>query len=99
MTISKAINHLKQQYSAAAGLESIEKPVSYALYHTWKWANEKEKSRALRTMWLNGPCGSYECPFCNTQYDSDLPNIQGFDGKLPCYCPRCGEYVGNNCEP
>ena len=45
MTIGRAIDYLIGEYFDAMCEEHIQKPVSYALYQTWQWADGKEKPR------------------------------------------------------
>ena len=45
MTIGRAIDYLIGEYFDAVCKECIQKPVAYALYQTWKWADAKEKPR------------------------------------------------------
>ena len=45
MTIGRAIDYLIGEYFDAICKECIQKPVAYALYQTWKWADAKEKPR------------------------------------------------------
>lgn len=47
MTIGKAIDHLISEYFNAIQREYIQKPISYALYLTWKWVDGKEKPRKM----------------------------------------------------
>ena len=43
--IGKAIGDLVEAYEEAIHNSGVYKPVSYALYQTWKKWNEKEESR------------------------------------------------------
>lgn len=43
--IGKAIGNLIEEYEYAIHNASVYKPVSYALYQTWKKWNEKEEPR------------------------------------------------------
>lgn len=45
MTIKHALNHLAKEYEKASKKKFIIKPISYALYQTWRWADKLEKSR------------------------------------------------------
>lgn len=45
MTIGRAIDHLIAEYFDAIQKDYVRKPVAYALYHTWKWVDAKEKTR------------------------------------------------------
>lgn len=45
MRLSTAIKRLTKEYDAAVLKKSVRKPLSYALYHTWKWADTYEKER------------------------------------------------------
>lgn len=40
-----AVLHFWDVYKEAVQDKSITKPISYALYYTWKWVYEEEKSR------------------------------------------------------
>ncbi len=41
MTLEKAIELLKAEYEEAKKQEWVQKPLAYALYHTWKKVDEK----------------------------------------------------------
>ena len=43
--IGKAIGDLIEAYEAAIHDSGVNKPISFALYQTWKKWNEKEESR------------------------------------------------------
>lgn len=45
--LQKAIDMLKKQYERAQANESVNKPLSYALYQTWREFDKQEKSRFL----------------------------------------------------
>lgn len=47
MRLSTAIRHLTKEYEKAVKLEFVVKPLSYALYQTWRWADKNEKRREL----------------------------------------------------
>ena len=47
MTIGRAIDYLIGEYFDAMCEEHIQKPVAYALYQTWKWADAKEKPKKM----------------------------------------------------
>ena len=38
----------------------------------------------------DGFCGDYVCSVCKQEFDSDIPNMRGFDFALPKFCPNCG---------
>ena len=40
-----AIRKFNEFYDKAVKLSYVEKPISWALYQTWKWFDKKEKSR------------------------------------------------------
>ena len=42
MTIGKVVDELLKNYEYSKSQNWIEKPFSWALYQTWKWADEKE---------------------------------------------------------
>ena len=48
-TLIKVINYLEKQYDTALSLGFINKPISYALYQTWKHFDEIEENRNDRT--------------------------------------------------
>lgn len=48
MTIGRAIDYLISEYFDAVCKNHVRKPVSYALYQTWKWADAKEKPREVQ---------------------------------------------------
>ena len=41
MTLEKAIELLKEEYEKAKNQPFVQKPLAYALYHTWKKVDEK----------------------------------------------------------
>mgnify|MGYP003292560188 CR=1 FL=1 len=41
MTLEKAIELLKAEYEKAKKQPFVQKPLAYALYHTWKKVDEK----------------------------------------------------------
>lgn len=43
--LGKAIMHLISEYDRAKEADHIHKPISYALYQTWRRWDEKEKPR------------------------------------------------------
>ena len=45
MTIGKVVDYFIREYNMAMDNNYVEKPISYALYQTWKWLDEKEKPR------------------------------------------------------
>ena len=56
MTIGKAIDYLIGEYFDAIQEEHIRKPISYALYQTWKWADGEEKSRKMKMEVQDADC-------------------------------------------
>ena len=48
MTLEKAIKILGIKYGIALTNDYIQKPISWALYQTWKDVNAKEKPRKSR---------------------------------------------------
>ena len=45
MTINKVISKFYEYYAKALSSDYVIKPISWALYQTWKWADSKEKSK------------------------------------------------------
>ena len=45
MTIGKILDHLIDEVDKAIKDLHFNKPISYALYQTWKWCDEREKNR------------------------------------------------------
>lgn len=45
MKLETAINLLRKEYEKAVNLEYVRKPLAYALYHTWRQVDRKEKER------------------------------------------------------
>lgn len=45
----KVFNYLEKQYDTALSLRFINKPISYALYQTWKHFDSIEENRNDRT--------------------------------------------------
>lgn len=54
MTIGRAIDYLIGEYFDAMCEERIQKPISYALYQTWQWADAKEKP-SMRNICISAP--------------------------------------------
>lgn len=48
MKTDTAIKRFIENYNKAKNLKWVQKPVSYALYHTWKWADTYEKPRKVK---------------------------------------------------
>ena len=47
MTIEKAIHVLFENYDAVKDNPYIKKPMAYALYNTWQYADRTEKERKV----------------------------------------------------
>lgn len=45
LTINAVINALNRYYEEAQEKPYIKKPISWALYQTWQWADAVEKQR------------------------------------------------------
>lgn len=45
MKLDTVIRHLRNIYDFVKDEDWVQKPVSYALYQTWKWANYWEKPK------------------------------------------------------
>jgi len=45
MTLIKVINHLRKEYKKAKKLNFVYRPMSYAMYQTWRWCDLKEKEQ------------------------------------------------------
>lgn len=46
------------------------------------------------TEWIDdGFCGDFRCISCGNEFESDLPNMRGFDFEIPNYCPNCGKKI------
>ena len=45
MTIKEMVDYFIREYSFALRTDWVQKPISYALYHTWKWVDEKERPK------------------------------------------------------
>ena len=45
MRKERAIRKFNEFYDKALKSDYVEKPISWALYHTWKWFDNNEKSR------------------------------------------------------
>lgn len=48
MTIEKAIHELINEYNRVKDNVGIRKPVSFALYSVWEYANKHEKERPIK---------------------------------------------------
>ena len=54
MRLDTAIKRLNENYQKALKWDFVQKPVSWALYQTWKWADENEKPRKKGITTLHG---------------------------------------------
>ena len=45
LTLGRCIDYLMDRYKYGLAHDYIHKPMSWALYETWKWADHNEKSR------------------------------------------------------
>lgn len=45
ITADKAFKKFLEYYNRAVKNKVIDKPISWSLYQTWKWSDEKEKPR------------------------------------------------------
>lgn len=45
MRIATVFNKFIELYEEAVKNPMVKKPISYALYFTWRWTDEREKSR------------------------------------------------------
>jgi len=45
MSIAKVIKHLKKEYDKAQKVDFIRKPLSFALYQTWRWCDRIEEEQ------------------------------------------------------
>lgn len=45
MTIGKVVDHFIIEYNSAMNNPYVRRPISYALYQTWKWSEKIEKPR------------------------------------------------------
>jgi hypothetical protein len=48
MTIEDVVRHVYTIYHAAKDQEYINKPLSFAVYETWKWIDKQEKPRRTK---------------------------------------------------
>lgn len=48
MIIETAIKRVYSNYERAKKRKDIQKPIAWALYQTWKWANEYEKPKGAK---------------------------------------------------
>ena len=54
MTAETAIRKFNEFYDKALKSDYVEKPISWALYQTWKWFDKNEKSRRAESEESNG---------------------------------------------
>lgn len=47
MTVEAAIESVKQEYYKACACEWVKDPVAYALYQTWKKADDERRKKEL----------------------------------------------------
>lgn len=47
ITPSKAIDKLMENYNTALSNRFIRKPMAWAIFQTWKWADENEREREV----------------------------------------------------
>lgn len=45
MTIERAIERLRAEYERARKNPTVRKPLAYALYHTWRYYDAKEREK------------------------------------------------------
>ena len=45
MTLGKVFSHIQSLYQQALIDPTIRKPISWALYQTWKWVDKQEAER------------------------------------------------------
>ena len=45
MSLGEVVDYFIREYNLALNNEHIHKPIAYALYQTWKWVDDKEKTR------------------------------------------------------
>ncbi len=50
MILAQVIKKLKELHTKALNREDVLKPISWALYETWKWADAREKARPRESM-------------------------------------------------
>lgn len=59
MTLEDAIELLRKEYEKASNTHYVNRPLAWALYHTWKKV-DNESPTPIRETDLNGKCGSCE---------------------------------------
>lgn len=47
-TLTKAVYELMRQHKKALSLKYVKKPISWALYHTWRILDNEEKERETK---------------------------------------------------
>ena len=81
VSLDKAIELLATNYGKAVTLDYVNKPVSWALYQTWKEIDDREKNKE-RAKWVfleeNNYGSKYKCSNCGAELYKN-----GF------ICPRC----------
>ena len=45
LTVGKIVDYFLEEYNHSLKKKCVFKPISYALYQTWKWADVHEQSR------------------------------------------------------
>lgn len=50
MTLERALKIFYENYNKALSFDFVEKPISYALYQTWRYCDSVEKPRKRKTM-------------------------------------------------
>ena len=101
MTIDKTIKKFFEYYNRAINNKEINKPISWALYRTWKWADIEETPRnePQTGHWIikDGRGQGYDIGGVKTWYVQIMCSECGFiktaiEGhtRQYHYCPNCG---------
>lgn len=72
MTLEKAKKLLDEEYERAKGLEWVDKPIAYALYHVWRTADAERKvpnENRCVSCGIVIPEGRQICPNCGVKLE------------------------------
>lgn len=89
MRLDYAFKMVRKKYEAAKSNPCIQKPVAFALYQAWKYADEHEKPRKGETM----KNSTYRCILCGEEYEADeVKEWKKYRDEFsmePFICPDC----------
>lgn len=95
-TIGTAIDYLLLYIEKAKENDNIKKPISWALYQTWKWIDEREIEKPISdgiypSIGVDVDGIWYVCGRCKKKLFRLVGNepVEFDADSLPRYCPHC----------